>query len=172
MGVFENLPYTNFHELNLVWLIKTVKELSSKIGLIDQAVEAAQDAAAQAEAVAVDLVPVNIKNTVTYNSERISEFSGTLYQTGYVVEGDLYINNVLADITPNTPVLYGLPKPKGNPVFLGRNQDNNAAVNMRLASGENGKYDLVMAYPGVPEEYGDLHIQFIYITEELYHERS
>lgn len=26
-GLFENFPYTNFHEVNLEWLIKTVKEL-------------------------------------------------------------------------------------------------------------------------------------------------
>lgn len=27
-GLFENLPYTNFHELNIEWLLKTVKHLS------------------------------------------------------------------------------------------------------------------------------------------------
>ena len=25
MGIFENLPYANFHELNLDWIIKTLK---------------------------------------------------------------------------------------------------------------------------------------------------
>lgn len=36
MGLFNNFPYTNFHELNLDWLINKVKEISSQIpeGLI------------------------------------------------------------------------------------------------------------------------------------------
>lgn len=36
MGLFNNFPYTNFHELNLDWLVKKVKEISSQIpeGLI------------------------------------------------------------------------------------------------------------------------------------------
>ena len=29
-GVFENLPYSNFHELNLGWLLETVKSLASQ----------------------------------------------------------------------------------------------------------------------------------------------
>ena len=29
-GAFENLPYSNFHELNLEWLLKTVKRLASQ----------------------------------------------------------------------------------------------------------------------------------------------
>lgn len=29
-GVFENLPYSNFHELNLGWLLETVKRLASQ----------------------------------------------------------------------------------------------------------------------------------------------
>ena len=32
MPVFENFPYTNFHELNLDWLLNKVKELEEKIG--------------------------------------------------------------------------------------------------------------------------------------------
>lgn len=31
-GVFENLPYSNFHELNLGWLLETVKRLASQYG--------------------------------------------------------------------------------------------------------------------------------------------
>jgi len=29
-GLFENLPYTNFHELNLDWLLKVIKDLAEK----------------------------------------------------------------------------------------------------------------------------------------------
>ena len=31
-GLFENFPYTNFHEVNLGWVIKTVKELADQYG--------------------------------------------------------------------------------------------------------------------------------------------
>lgn len=31
MGIFENFPYTNFHELNLDWILSTIKELDSEI---------------------------------------------------------------------------------------------------------------------------------------------
>ena len=31
MGIFENFPYTNFHELNLDWLLRVVKALSDKV---------------------------------------------------------------------------------------------------------------------------------------------
>lgn len=31
MGLFDKFPYTNFHELNLDWLLKMIKELNSKL---------------------------------------------------------------------------------------------------------------------------------------------
>ena len=35
MGLFENFPYTNFHELNLDWVIKTMKALDEKVNSIE-----------------------------------------------------------------------------------------------------------------------------------------
>ena len=35
-GLFENFPYTNFHEVNLGWVIKTVKELADQYGGVDE----------------------------------------------------------------------------------------------------------------------------------------
>lgn len=35
MGLFENFPYTNFHELNLDWIIKTMKALDEKVDSIE-----------------------------------------------------------------------------------------------------------------------------------------
>lgn len=35
MGVFNNFPWTNFHELNLDWVIKTVKELQDYLNSPD-----------------------------------------------------------------------------------------------------------------------------------------
>lgn len=31
MAVFENFPYTNFHELNLDWIIKKVKDMKTEV---------------------------------------------------------------------------------------------------------------------------------------------
>lgn len=35
MGLFEHFPYTNFHELNLDWLLRMMKELSARMDKID-----------------------------------------------------------------------------------------------------------------------------------------
>lgn len=152
MGVFENLPYTNFHELNLEWIVKKLKELENRT-------------------TEGQLTPNNLKDTITVNEEKIESFRGNIYQTGYTVIGNLYIT-ALEAIDPGDIVLYNIPKPKdeGGCIFLGRNQDNNAAFNMTWDYGENGTYNLVMDYPGVPAAYPDAWIQFIYVTEELSHE--
>jgi len=39
MGVFEKLPYTNFHELNLNWVLKKIKQLDNSIMLLETAVQ-------------------------------------------------------------------------------------------------------------------------------------
>lgn len=38
MGVFDNFPYTNIHDLNTDWLVKTVKKVYDKTEDVDQAV--------------------------------------------------------------------------------------------------------------------------------------
>ncbi len=35
MGLFEQFPYSNFHELNLDWILKTIKELDKKVDSIE-----------------------------------------------------------------------------------------------------------------------------------------
>lgn len=35
MGLFEQFPYTNFHELNLDWILKKIKELDEKVDNIE-----------------------------------------------------------------------------------------------------------------------------------------
>lgn len=35
MGLFEQFPYSNFHELNLDWIIQTVKDLDEKVNSIE-----------------------------------------------------------------------------------------------------------------------------------------
>ena len=35
MGLFEQFPYANFHELNLDWILKKIKELDEKVDSIE-----------------------------------------------------------------------------------------------------------------------------------------
>ena len=39
MGVFEHFPYTNFHELNLDWILKTVRGFQTTIDNIPDMIE-------------------------------------------------------------------------------------------------------------------------------------
>lgn len=43
MGVFDNFPYTNIHDLNTDWLVKTVKDVKNKTDEIDNAVINAEE---------------------------------------------------------------------------------------------------------------------------------
>lgn len=36
MGLFEHFPYTNFHDLNLDWIIKALKDLDKKVDTIEE----------------------------------------------------------------------------------------------------------------------------------------
>ena len=49
MGVFNNWPYTDVHQLNLDWILKVVKQIKDKEDLIDQSVEDAQGYALEAK---------------------------------------------------------------------------------------------------------------------------
>ena len=35
MGLFEQFPYANFHELNLDWILAKIKELDKKVDSIE-----------------------------------------------------------------------------------------------------------------------------------------
>ena len=39
MGVFEKLPYTNFHELNLNWVLKKIKQIETSVNNLTAAVQ-------------------------------------------------------------------------------------------------------------------------------------
>ena len=44
MGLFEHFPYTNFHDLNLDWIIQALKDLDKKVDTIEERVtQAAKD---------------------------------------------------------------------------------------------------------------------------------
>ncbi len=44
MGLFEQFPYANFHELNLDWILKKIKELDEKVNSIEDRILAEANA--------------------------------------------------------------------------------------------------------------------------------
>lgn len=62
MGVFEQFPYVNFHELNLSWIINKLKELEDIIGTQIVDVVARAGVAANTQAIQ------NLSQTVTQNA--------------------------------------------------------------------------------------------------------
>ena len=48
MGIFERLPYTNFHELNVNWILKKIKNMQTEIDDLKDRVSALEDQTAQA----------------------------------------------------------------------------------------------------------------------------
>lgn len=54
MGLFNNFPYTDFHRLNLDWILKFTKSVRDRLDLIDAAVLDAQSARDRAEAAQTD----------------------------------------------------------------------------------------------------------------------
>ena len=36
MAIFEQLPYTNFHELNLDWIVEKLQELEERVAALEE----------------------------------------------------------------------------------------------------------------------------------------
>lgn len=178
MGVFENLPYTNFHELNLNWLVQKMKELLGKVESMDvdvatanAAAEAAEAAAARAETMGVDIAPVNIKSSITANTDKITQFVGTAFQSGYVVDINFAIIGTGA-INHNDVLLYNLPEPKqGNPNFIGVNDDTGAAFYVDIVKdSQTNEYNLVMGTIEMSSGQADGFVHITYLAKSLYEE--
>lgn len=91
MGLYDQFPYTNFHELNVDWLLKQMKEAKAKVDDIQAAIDDFNDTyAALAAVFTVNGNNVSIPGTMSANG-----FSGPL--TGNVT-GNL-IGNVTGNVT-------------------------------------------------------------------------
>ena len=119
MGVFENLPYTNFHELNLGWIIEKMKELLGKTEQIDQAVTDAEAAAAEAEAAAASGRTKDWSSDMVFNSDYASARSNNyIFQQGSIVTGcvSFYAADDFGSVG-NKKIIEKLPAPKQNWVY-------------------------------------------------------
>lgn len=118
MGVFENLPYTNFHELNLDWIIEKLKNIEVPQEAAERA-EAAAETAEQAAASALSQIGrVNVLTRTTVNQDLGSQAAGShLMKSGYTVAGSI---GYLLTGTPSrgSVLASGLPKPSGGTYTL------------------------------------------------------
>lgn len=127
MGIFEHFPYTNFHELNLDWLLNAVKKLDKKVEALTVAadpilihVTAGSTTAGTAKditAVTCNRSPAELANLVTsgaapvVGSVNISVDGVTMattnvsYMTG-ISRATTYIKAVFVKNPGTTPVTY------------------------------------------------------------------
>ena len=82
MGIFENFPYTNFHELNLDWILSTIKELDSEI---DEFVQT--NVLTYAEPIQWNITTQYAKNTVVVGPD------GTAYMSIAPVPTNILLTN-------------------------------------------------------------------------------
>lgn len=110
MGVFENLPYINFHELNLEWIVKKIKELEDAIGTAQEAAETATEAAEEAQAAAETLTPVKIQ-VIDGTYGQIVSTNTKVYKIGNVCCGTIGVKIINGDPDPGDILADNLPKP-------------------------------------------------------------
>lgn len=83
MGVFEHFPYTNFHDLNLDWILKIIKELDSEVNTFIE-----QNVLSYADPIDWNITTQYAKNTVV-----VDPVTGTAYMSiATVPEGILLTN--------------------------------------------------------------------------------
>ena len=106
MALFENFPYTNLHNLNLDWIVKTVKEnnetvneLQEYVGTIDTQIQEKIDTEVP-EAIAEAVESGVISEAILASKTRKYIFIGDSYAEGYTPDGNvtgfpLIVKNIL-----------------------------------------------------------------------------
>lgn len=120
MGLFEHFPYTNFHDLNLDWILKVIKELFQEVSNQNEWIENHQKEYEELKKLYDDLMAGNFtpemeealyKWTVEHAVEIISRAIKTVFfgitDDGYFVA---YIPDSWSDITFGTTGLDTFPE--------------------------------------------------------------
>lgn len=97
-GLFENFPYTNFHEINLGWVINTVKQLADQYGGVGEMLDEISSAVAGNTAAIASL---NTRFQRLENGEYIENYIPALAE---------WINNNLIELVSRIAkfVVFGL----------------------------------------------------------------
>lgn len=98
---FEQFPYTNFHELNQDWLIKTVKEVKDKTEDIDEAVAEAEASAENAKASELNAKTSEL-NAQNY-AENVETYTQNLSQQVNTNTQNIAVNSGRIDTFTNLP---------------------------------------------------------------------
>lgn len=83
MGVFEQFPYTNFHDLNLDWILNVIKELDKKIEAFVQ-----ENVLTYADPLQWNITSQYAKNTVV-----VDPVTGTAYMSTEAVPSGVLLTN-------------------------------------------------------------------------------
>lgn len=92
MAIFDNFPYTNFHELNLDWLIKKMKEVDDDVNNV---IEDAENIVAQAETIVSDAEHYSDESKAYAEASQRSAENSQSYASEFLNE-TTSINNQLA----------------------------------------------------------------------------
>ncbi len=118
MGVFEHFPYTNYHELNLDWILSKIKEMDT--GLYDKVAKAVENILSNGEA-------------LQENSGAVKRgASGSFISTANYAPFEIY--EIMKSYLDNTDKLF-----YGSPSFVGYNYDS--VNDVFTPQTINGKYD-------------------------------
>lgn len=98
MGLFDNWPYSDVHQLNLDWILKVIKEIKGKTDEIDAAVETAQQEAEAASQSEINAAAAK-DDAVTAAGQAQNFYNQILYLTGSAV-----VANTAADMTDTDKV--------------------------------------------------------------------
>lgn len=95
MGLFEHLPYTNFHELNLEWLLTEVKRNSEKIKTIEGEIGVINNTLGSLQE-QIDLwnskLPDLLASAKAYTDTQIQALRQDIAQSGLMVFWDVFRN--------------------------------------------------------------------------------
>lgn len=119
MGLFEHFPYTNYHDLNLDWILRTVKELYHRVSEQADWIEEHQKEYEELKALYDQIISGDfpesmesalkdwvVENSVSIIGELIKSVFVNLNDEGYIV---FYIPESWEDITFGTTGLDTFP---------------------------------------------------------------
>lgn len=106
MGVFDQFPYTNFQELNLDWVIKTVKECKAYIEFIQETIDRiiAENAQINAD---IWALKYDFRNQVARLDALIKEINITIDNMHFATEEELEakVSQIYKDLDLNIKIL-------------------------------------------------------------------
>lgn len=150
MPLFESIPYTNFHEHNLAWLIGQVKELTQLVQDFDGAVEEAVKKYIEEHPDVFPFVTPQMYGAKADGSEPETALIQRALDSGYDVffptdHGEVYLTDAVLTIPKGCHKLYGSGTWRGTTgtgvikrVYSTSGLDTNASAIFKLADDQTG----------------------------------